>query len=149
MWTTRSLHKITDGDFLAVSRRALTQRPGNASVARMPLLDALKLAISTGAGDETIQKMGVTPMDLPKDPEPLQRRRDGTELLAANRPFPFWYNGLYLNRDGSLILSRILSLEPAPFYQSFDRPASQAEAILFTLRHTPSEYSLRILGVPV
>ena len=143
----RSLYRIDDETYLAVSRTPLLHGPGRAAVAVISRLQALDAAIATGAPDTVLAALGVTLDEEPRPRRSFQRSHKKTNILAVKRSHHFWYNCLYLHFDGGLISYRVISLEPLPLYQDWSRHLTQREAIAFALRHRRTEDALKALGV--
>ena len=143
----RSLYQLDDETYLAVSCTPLLHGPGRAAVSVISRLEALSIAIDTGAADSALTALGVTLDEEPRPQRPFHRSHKKTKLLAVTHPHRFWYNCLYLNFDGGLINNRVVSLEPLPLYQDWSRRLTQREAIAFALRHRRTEDALQSLGV--
>lgn len=145
--SSRSLYQLDDETYLAASRTPLLHGPGRAAVSVISRLEALSIAIDTGAQDTVLATLGVTLDEERRPQRPFRRPHKKTKLLAVTHPHRFWYNCLYLNFDGGLVNNRVISLEPLPLYQDWSRHLTQREAIEFALRHRRTEDALETLGV--
>ena len=149
LWAAEALYRDSDGRFISTCRSPLLHRRDKGHVVAITRIGAIFTAIKIGAPDSVLSELGVAKMPGPNQPGPLDRSHRDTILLAASHPVPFWYECLYYNHDGSYIKSKVLSLQPLPYYQEFNTVLSQREAIRYVMNRERAEEALKILGVAI
>ncbi len=147
LWTTESLYRIDEDEFLSVCKTPLLHRSDKANIYLTSRLGAIDAAIKMKAPDSVLESLGVDVRPEPDSPEKFDRNHRETELVAVSHPNLFWYNCLYINHDGSLYNNRLISLEPLPLHQDWSVRLTQRQAIRFALRRLRSEHAMKSIGV--
>ncbi len=146
-WTSKSLYKVDENEFLSVSRSPFVHDSNDADVAVLSRIGAIREAVRMNAPDDTLRELGVTIQRRFRAPEEYYISHPDTLMITGINPIPWYYDCLFRNFDGSYLRVRTLVSLKILWLREWIQPMSQREAILHTLSRDFSKEGLTLLGI--